>query len=123
MKILAQIALAVVMLVSALAAKAGGYYTSTTYEYGYDGYEHGLPYGGCSSYSQPYSSSYTVITDSSPGYGYASISGHIGSTRISGDSTQIGDITFHSYSSSDGGRVTGTTTTIGDLSFTTLRSR
>jgi hypothetical protein len=65
MKTLTKLALAAVILCSAVAANAQSYYRSTTYGYGSSC---GSSYGRSSSYSQPTSSSYTATTYASPSY-------------------------------------------------------
>jgi hypothetical protein len=117
MKNLTKLALAAVILCSAVAANAQSYYSSTTYGYGSS---YGNSCGSSSSYSQPRSSSYTATTYASPSYSSTHVSGYSGSTSVYGTSTQIGGTTFHNYSSSDGRYLSGTTTTIGNSSFTTL---
>lgn len=120
MKTLTKLALAAVILTTALAAQAGsvrGYFRSNgTYV---------MPHYRTPANGTPYDNlSYRGYPSQQPGYvsprsyGYRSLSSP---STFSGTSTSFGGTTYHSYRDSLGGSWSGTTMRLGNTSYTTIR--
>ena len=109
MKALTKLALAVVLLATATAARAdwvSGYYRSSgTYV---------APYYRTPANGTLYDNfSYRGYPSQQPGY--------VSPRSYSGTSTSYGNTTYHNYRSSYGGSLSGTTTRYGKNSYTTLK--
>jgi hypothetical protein len=128
MKALTKLALAAVLLTTAVAARAdwvsGHYRGNGTYVSPY--YRtpaNGSVYDNLSHRGYP-SQQPGYLSPRSYGYGSYAHSGYCGNylspVSVYGSTTRIGGSTFYNYSTSDGGGLSGSTTTIGNTSFTTI---
>jgi hypothetical protein len=123
MKTLTKLALAALMLTSAIAAQAGWVngYTRNDGTYVSGHYGTSRHYGN-TAYHNLYGSDDGSSYGTSRSYGNTTYQNSYDSDggSLSGTSRSYGNTTYHNYYGSDGSMITGTTRTYGNTSYTTL---